>query len=85
MKERFPVKTTVTVNVDSARKAEKIVKILTVESKSTPTSKFKVLVKKDKKKVLLVFKTSDLIALRASVNSFCRWIGMLDKVFSILS
>jgi len=84
LREKFPVRATVSISVDSTKKAEKIVKVLTVESRSTPTLKFKVLVKKEKGRVVLAFKASDLTALRASINSFCRWVGMLNKVLNIL-
>jgi len=78
------VNATITINVGSEKNAKKIVEALLPETKSTTTSRFKVAVKKNGKFVILFFRSSDLVALRASINSFCRWVKMLNEVFNVL-
>ncbi|RLG91670.1 MAG: hypothetical protein DRO36_03785 [Candidatus Hecatellales archaeon] len=85
MKRKFRVVAKIIVDVGSPKKAEKMAKILNVECKVAPTQKFNVNVSRKGKNLTLVFKASNLTALRASINSFCGWANMLNNVFNVLS
>lgn len=84
MRKKFLVDAKVSMDIGSKIKAEKIVEALRLEAKSMSTLRFKVLLRRKGQKILIIFKSSDLSALRSSINSFCRWVNMLRNVLDTL-
>ncbi|MGP3667168.1 MAG: KEOPS complex subunit Pcc1 [Candidatus Bathyarchaeota archaeon] len=67
----------------SKKKCKKIVKVLKPETRFTPTSRSKTKIKNGGNTVEVTFYAKDFSALRASINSFCRWVKMVDEVLDV--
>ncbi|RJS67971.1 hypothetical protein CW680_00815 [Candidatus Bathyarchaeota archaeon] len=73
---------TIRISLPSERESAIIYKALKPETESSPTPRSKVNIDKDGKTLTLTFKASDTTALRAAVNSYLRWIMLLDDTYS---
>lgn len=76
--------TLIRINVKSAAKAEKIVDALIPESEATQKFRSQLSIKKHGSEISLIFKAPDISSLRASVNSFTRWVWLLNKTLETL-
>ncbi len=74
----------INIDVESEAKAEKISSALILESKTTARFRSNVTIKKAGKTVKLYFEAPDITSLRASINSFCRWVWMLNKTLEVI-
>lgn len=67
--------------------SEKISKIviqaLKPETKTTPTHRSKLRIEGEGRSLTLKFEAKDTTALRASVNSYLRWIALVNEVCSV--
>ena len=68
----------------SKEKCKKIVEALEPETKSTPTPRSRVKIRGKDNTVEATFYAKDFSALRASINSFCRWVKMVDEVLDVV-
>jgi len=72
----------ITVEMGSAAKAKRAYQALLPETRSRVTGRSNVELKVKGSTLTLNLKASDLSALRASVNSYCRWASMLRQLLS---
>jgi len=72
------------IDVKNRRVAAKIVKALNPETRVSAGSKAQVHVQSLGTKVSLDFKATDTTALRAAVNSYCRWVAAAAGVLRSL-
>lgn len=72
----------ITVDMGSAAKAKRAYQALLPETRSRVAGRSKVELKVEGSALTLNFRASDLSALRASVNSYCRWASMLRQLLS---
>ncbi|MCX8176430.1 MAG: KEOPS complex subunit Pcc1 [Candidatus Bathyarchaeota archaeon] len=67
----------------SKKKCKKIVEALKPETRFAPTPRSKTKIKNEGNVVEVTFYAKDFSALRASINSFCRWVKMVDEVLEV--
>ncbi len=60
-----------------------VIKALEPETKTTPTHRSRVRIKEERRSLTLKFEAKDTTALRASVNSYLRWIALVNEVCSV--
>ena len=73
---------TIRVRFPSERETAIIYEALKPETESSPTPRSKVRIERDGRLLTLTFKASDTTALRAAVNSYLRWIMLVDDTYS---
>jgi KEOPS complex subunit Pcc1 len=69
------------IRLDSEAKSKTIFKALKPETKTPTTYKSKVKTELRGNDVLLHFKAADTAALRASINSYLRWINAIQETY----
>ncbi|MFH1328884.1 MAG: KEOPS complex subunit Pcc1 [Candidatus Bathyarchaeota archaeon] len=68
------------IDLDSGDNARRIYKALKPETRSSPTPRSKVDLKVKGDVLVVDVKANDTAALRASINSYCRWVMCLKRV-----
>jgi len=53
------------------------------EIREPPTDRYTGKLKKDKGKVTFEFKAKDLVALRAAINAYIRWVRSICEIYDI--
>jgi len=71
-------------NLPSERELKIVHKALKPEAETSPSSRSKVQVKLEGLILTLIFEAKDTTALRAAINSYLRWIALIDDVYSLL-
>jgi tRNA threonylcarbamoyladenosine modification (KEOPS) complex Pcc1 subunit len=61
-----------------------LLKSLLPETQSPTTSRSKVTIKSVKQSLLIEIKAKDLIALRATFNSYLRWVALIVDIYRVL-
>jgi len=69
------------IDFDSEMKSKILFKALKPETKAPATSRSKVKTELRGKDILLHFKAADTAALRASINSYLRWIKTIQDTY----
>jgi len=75
---------TVRLMFPSERNLEIVLKALKPETKSSPTPRSKVWVERRGNSLILRFEARDTVALRAAMNSYLRWISLINETCSVL-
>ena len=70
------------IELPSEEQAKIVMRALRPEIESSPTRRSEVEIGLDGRKVLLRFKAEDTTALRASVNSYIRWVKLIEDTLS---
>lgn len=68
----------------SEKRATIVLDALKPETATSPTQRSRVEVKREGRNVIFYFKARDTTALRASINSYTRWVMVIDSVLSNL-
>lgn len=77
-------KATIRIEFPSEEKAAIMLNALKPETETSPAERSSVEVEQYGKQLILTFKARDTTALRASINSYTRWVKAIDDVLSIL-
>ena len=64
--------------------AKTVLQALEPETKTMPTTRSQVEIEGDGKSLTIHFEAKDTSALRASINSYLRWISLIDDARSVL-
>jgi KEOPS complex subunit Pcc1 len=73
---------TIGIELPSEEQAKIVMRALRPEAESSPTRRSEVEIGLDGRKILLHFKAEDTTALRASVNSYTRWVKLIQDTLS---
>lgn len=73
---------TIRIGFPSEERAAIVLNALKPETRASPTERSKVEVERDGKHLVLIFEATDTTALRASINSYTRWVMTIDDVLS---
>jgi KEOPS complex subunit Pcc1 len=68
----------------SEEHAKIVLRALEPETKTMPTTRSGVKIEGDGKSLTIRFEARDTSALRASINSYLRWISLINSVRSVL-
>ena len=74
----WEAKASIQIEFSSENRAIIVLNALKPETKESPTQRARVDVKRDGQKLTLLFEAKDTTALRASINSYTRWIKMIN-------
>ncbi|MEM3011105.1 MAG: KEOPS complex subunit Pcc1 [Candidatus Bathyarchaeia archaeon] len=69
----------------SERHLNIVLEALKPESRQTLTRRFKVKVEGKGKELTMRFEARDSSALRASINSYLRWVSLINNIISIVN
>ena len=70
------------IDLPTERQARVVLKALKPETETSPTPRSRVEIKLDGRKILLRFEAKDTTALRASINSYTRWVRLIEDTIS---
>lgn len=73
---------TIRVEFANQRLAAIVLEALKPETKTSPTQRSNVEIRRDGRMILLHFKARDTTALRASINSYTRWVMLVEDTLS---
>jgi len=73
---------TIRIELASEGRAKIVMKALRPETQNSPTRRSEVEIGLDGRKILLHFKAKDTTALRASINSYTRWVKLIENTLS---
>jgi len=79
MKEAYA---TLRIEFPSEKRAATVLNALKPETETSPSQRSKVEVKREGETLVFLFKAKDTTALRASINSYIRWVMTVDEVIS---
>ncbi len=77
-------KATVRFRIPSSKYLETIFEALEPETNTPPTKRSQTILRREKKSLIFIFKASDTIALRATMNAYLRWIKSIFDALRIL-
>jgi len=77
-------KVTVKIKFSSEKQIRSLFKAITPETEKPPTTRARVKLEKDGLFVVLLVESDDTIALRATLNSYLRWINSTVTVLEVL-
>ena len=75
---------TVNLNFPSEKRLKTILNALEPETRISPTSRSKVQVESKGNRLTLTFEARDTSALRAALNSYLRWIVVINDACSVM-
>lgn len=75
-------KATIRIDLPSAVWATIVLGALKPETETSPTQRSKVKIECDGRVIVLHFKAKDTTALRASMNSYTRWVMLVEDALS---
>ncbi len=79
----WEAKASIQIEFSSENRAIIVLNALKPETKESPTQRARVDVKRDGQKLTLLFEAKDTTALRASINSYARWVMVIEDVLSM--
>ena len=81
-----PMKTKATVRfrIPSSKHLETIFEALEPETNTPPTERSQTILRRENKSLIFTFKTSDTVALRATMNAYLRWIKSIFDALKTL-
>jgi len=71
------------IEFPSEKRATIVCDALRPETETSPTQRSKVEVKREGRNLIFSFKAKDTTALRASINSYTRWVMVIEDVLSM--
>ena len=74
----------VRINLKSRREAEIVYRAIRPETLSSPTQRSRAEIIFDENTLILMIEASDTTALRAAINSYLRWIMLIDETYKML-
>ncbi|MFB0504644.1 MAG: KEOPS complex subunit Pcc1 [Candidatus Bathyarchaeia archaeon] len=73
---------TICIDLPTERQAIVVLKALKPETETSPTRRSRVGIELDGRRILLRFEAKDTTALRASINSYTRWVKLIEETLS---
>lgn len=73
---------TVRIELPSEGRARIVLGALKPETEISPTQRSRVKIERDGRVIVLHFKAKDTTALRASINSYTRWVMLVEEALS---
>ncbi|WP_294967798.1 KEOPS complex subunit Pcc1 [uncultured Methanosphaera sp.] len=77
------VETVFTVEFDTERDAEIIYNSIKPEISFSRNDRSKTIMHLDNNSIIITIKSKDVVSLRASINSYVRWINLSTKILKI--
>lgn len=74
----------VRLSFPSEKRSKTVIQALKPETKTTPTQRSRVRIEGKGRSLTLKFEAENTTALRASVNSYLRWIALVNEACSVL-
>jgi len=79
----WEAKASIRIEFPSENRAIVVLDALKPETKESPRQRVRVDVKRDGRNLRLLFEAKDTTALRASINSYTRWVMVIEDVLSM--
>jgi len=73
---------TICIDLPTERQAKVMLKALKPETETSPARRSRVGIELDGRRILLRFQAKDTTALRASINSYTRWVKLIEETLS---
>jgi len=78
------IQATVNLNFPSEKRLQIVLEALGPETRISPTSRSRVHVEGEENRLTLIFEARDTSALRAALNSYLRWIVVINDACSAM-